>query len=74
MLPFLKNKQEASVSAPVESVERKPDEDKDYDSLHVCMQEFNAASKKDDFEGMAAAMKAAFEICDSEPHHEGEHV
>ena len=39
MLPFLKNKQDASVSAPAEKIERKSDSPEDLDLLEGCVQE-----------------------------------
>lgn len=72
MLPFLKNKQEASVSVPSDTVTRKSDEDKeeDLDGLEVAMQElFSAKSDKE----RAAAFRAAFQILENEPHSEVEH-
>lgn len=70
MLPFLKNKQEASASSPVESVKREPDEGAEFDSLEVAMQElFSAKSDKE----RAAAFRAAFELLESQPHEEAPH-
>lgn len=70
MLPFLKNKQEGSVSGPVDTVKREPDEDKDYEGMHpleVAMEElFSAKSNKE----KAEAFKAAIAIAQSEPHEE----
>lgn len=72
MLPFSKKKQEASVSAPADSVKREPDEDKDYDSmdpLEVAMEElFSAKSNKD----KAEAFRAACSLLGHETHNEVE--
>ena len=73
MLPFLKAK-EASVSMPAESVKRKPDEEEDMDYLEGCMAELCEAVKSGDAKGAAAAFRAAFQILESEPHEEGEHL
>lgn len=73
MLPFLKKSKESSASAPVESIERKPDEDKPYDALLVAAEDMISAFKADSPKDLAAAIRAAFELCDSEPHEEGPH-
>ncbi len=69
MLPFMKFK-EGSVSAPVESVTREPDEEKEPDSLEVAMKELFSA--KTDSE-RAAAFRAAFDLLEIQPHEEGPH-
>ena len=74
MLPFLKNMQEASASAPADPVKRNPDNEEDYDSLHVAAEDVIAAVHAKDAKALAQALKAAFEIIDSEPHEEGEHL
>ncbi len=75
MLPFLKKNQEASASAPIDPVKRKPDEESDdYDSLESAAQDLLHAIKEEDTKAIAAALRAAFDLCDSEPHHEGPHV
>lgn len=74
MLPFLKRNKEASASAPVESVERKPDEGaEEFDSMESAAQDLCDAVEKKDIKAVAAALRAAFELMDSEPHVEGEH-
>ena len=73
MIPFLKNRQEASASGPVEPVKRKPDHEEDYDSLHVAAEDMLTAIKSGDAKALASALKAAFQIVDSEPHEEGTH-
>ena len=73
MLPFLKNKMEGSVSMPADSIKREPDEGKEesLDSLEIAMKElFEAKSDKE----RAAAFRAAFELLESQPHKEGEHI
>jgi len=48
MLPFLKNRQEGSMSGPVESVQREPDEDKPMDMLDAVAEDIiTAIGKKD---------------------------
>lgn len=69
---FLNKKKEASVSAPVESVERKPDHEPEYDSLHSAASDLKQALDEGNTAAIAAALRAAFEICESEPHGEQE--
>lgn len=74
-LPFLKKK-EASVSVPSEVQLRESDseEDSDYDSLEAAAEDLTHAIASKDLKGVAAALRAAFQILDSEPHEEGEHI
>jgi hypothetical protein len=74
MLPFLKNTQEGSASSPIEPIKRESDHEEDYDGLHACAEDLHAAVKSGDIPGIASALKAAFQICDSEPHEEGDHI
>lgn len=70
MLPFLKNKMEGSVSAPVESEQRQPDNEPESDSLEVAMKElFDAKSDKE----RAAAFRAAFDLLEVQTHEEAAH-
>ena len=73
MLPFLKNAQDAASSSPIEPIKRGSDHEEDYDGLHACAEDLHAAVKSGDISGIASALKAAFQICDSEPHEEGPH-
>ena len=74
MLPFLKKNQEASASGPIESQKREPDEDADRDMLEVAAQDLMDALHKKDAKALAAALRAAFELFDSDPHMEGPHT
>lgn len=74
MLPFLKSKLEASTSAPIESMRREPDEEPEYDALESAGQDLIDAVKSGDAKAAAAALRAAFQLADSEPHEEGEHI
>lgn len=74
MLPFLKKLQEGSVSAPVEAVEREPDNEQDYDGLHACAEDLISAVHSKDVAGVASALKAAFELCEMYPHEEADHA
>lgn len=70
MLPFLKNK-EGSVSAPTETIHRESDEESDFDSLEVAAQDLCDAIHSKDYKGVASALRAAFDLLESEPHSEG---
>lgn len=70
MIPFLKNK-EAGVSAPIESIERKPDDGaEEFDSLESAAEDLCIAIGSKDYKAAAAAMRAAFQLLESEPHEE----
>ena len=73
MLPFLKRDSEASASMPAESIKRESDEP-EYDSLHSAAEDLITAVHSKNVSAVAEALRAAFELCDSEPHREGEHV
>ncbi len=70
MLPFLKTNKKASASAPIESVQREPDEEKEYDSLHSAAEDLMHAMGSKDIGAIADALRSAFEICESYPHEE----
>ena len=72
MLPFLKHSQDASVSMPSDTITRKPDEEKEYDVFEACAEDLINAIHSKDVKGVAEALKAAFELADSEPHYEGQ--
>lgn len=74
MLPFLKRQNEGSASGPIESVERKSDEGEEYDVLESAAEDLCHAIEAKDYKAAAAALRAAFELCDSEPHEEGPHT
>jgi hypothetical protein len=74
MIPFLKNKQDASASAPVDSIKREPDEESDYDGLEACVEDLCHAIEKKDYKAGASALRAAFELMEASPHEEGEHI
>jgi len=72
-----KAKDVAAVASPVpDHIERKPDEPKDeeFDSLSSAMHELHSALNSKDYKSAAEIFKAAFQLCEDEPHHEGEHV
>ncbi len=70
MLPFLKNNKDASASMPIESMERKPDDGAEYDSMESAAEDLCNAIKAEDYKAAAAALRAAFELMESEPHEE----
>ena len=75
MLPFLKAQRK---SDGIATVYRSPDEGKEPDhadeGLIAAAADLLKAVESKDSRAIAAALKAAFEICDSAPHHEGEHI
>lgn len=73
MLPFLKNTKEASMSEDADPVKRKSDDGEDYDSLEVAAQDLCDAIHSKDSKAVAEALRAAFQICDLEPHEEFDH-
>lgn len=70
MLPFLKKSQE-STAAPSEPVMREHDDE--FDSMEVAAQDVLHAVESKNAKALASALRAAFELCDSEPHNEGPH-
>lgn len=74
MIPYLKLGKEASVSAPVSVEKRKPDQDSEYDPLEVAAEDLCNAIAAKDYKAIAEALRAAFQLADSEPHIEGEHI
>lgn len=80
-LPFLRRKQ-TGIAGPLTEY-RKPDpegeghhdkEDNDNEGLHACARDIISCIESKDEAGLAAALKSAFELCDSEPHEEGPHT
>ena len=74
MLPFLKLKQDAASSSPVDAIQRKPDDEDSFDSLEVAAEDLCHAIHSKDMKAIASALRAAFELLDSEPHVEGPHT
>lgn len=75
MLPFLKVKPQAGIMSSV----RKPDGSSEMESdsnegLSACAADLIRAIHSKDEESVASALKAAFEILDSQPHEEGPHT
>lgn len=61
MLPFLKYRDDGVAQGPVETIERKPDEDKELDMLEAVASDFLQAVEKKDTKLLAAALSA---LCD----------
>lgn len=74
MIPFLKRKDEASISASPDKIKREPDEGAEYDGLEAAAEDLCNAIKAEDYKAAAAALRAAFEMLEMEPHREGEHI
>lgn len=75
MLPFLKREKEASVSMPSDSIKREPDEGhEEYDSMHAAAEDLLHAIQSKNVKALAECLRAAFELMESEPHEEGEHI
>lgn len=74
MLPFLKHNKEASASVPIEAIKRSSDEEVPFDVLETAAEDLIAAIHSKDTKAVAAAIRAAFELLDEEPHVEGPHI
>lgn len=76
MLPFMKRTQDAAAAGPVTKIERKPDEgsEPEYDALESAAEDLRTGIEKKDSKMIAAALRAAFQMLDSEPHEEGPHT
>lgn len=66
MLPFLKHKQDGSMSAPVEKMERKPDEEAEYDPMESAAEDLMHAVHSKDIKGIAAALRASHDLHNSQ--------
>lgn len=74
MLPFLKKK-DGFASSSVINIDRKPDEPNDSNAgIEACAQDLISAVHAKDASAAASAIRAAFEMLESEPHEEGPHV
>jgi len=75
MLPYLKLKNEASASGPIESKQVNTMEgEEEYDGLESAAEDLCNAIEAKDYKAAASALRAAFELLDSQPHEEGEHI
>lgn len=75
MLPFLKHKQEGSMSeSEDEPIKRKSDEEEsEYDMLESAAEDLISAIHSKDVKAVCSALRAAHELCDLEPHEEASH-
>jgi hypothetical protein len=70
MLPALRRQKEVSISAPAESIKRDPDEGAEYDVLESAAEDLCKAVHANDYKGVAVALRAAFELMETQPHEE----
>lgn len=73
MLPFLKRKNEASVSNPPESLTRKADEPEEYDPLDSASEDLIEAVHSKNVKRVTEALSAAFDLRETQPHDEYPH-
>lgn len=74
MLPYLgAKKQQGSVAAHIDNDGKVSSQAPDM-GLHSAAEDILKAIESKDSKALASAIKAAFEICDAEPHEEGEHI
>lgn len=66
MIPFLKRKDEASASGPVDSIKREPDQEPEFDTLEAAGQDLIDAIHSKDAKAVAAALRAAFDLAQPE--------
>lgn len=75
MLPFLKARPQAG---GISTIVRKSDNDgassNENEGLEACARDLIDAIQSGDSKKAASALKSAFELCDSQPHDEGEHT
>lgn len=74
MLPFLKNDkpQVGGISNVITRPSDNPEENQDDSGLHACASDLIDAVHSKDIPGAAAAMRAAFELLEQEPHDEAD--
>lgn len=72
MLPFLKHKKDASSASSSEPVMRKPDDGSEYDPMHSAASDLKEALSSGNIQAIADSLRAAFQLCGSESHEEGE--
>lgn len=75
MFPQSKRQKEGSVSSDVDHIKRESDDGaEEYDVLHSAAEDLLKAIESKNVKSVAEALRAAFELCDLEPHEEGPHV
>jgi hypothetical protein len=75
MLPFLKNKHEGSISETPDHIKREHDEDStdEYDMLESAAEDLISAVHSKDVKSVCSALRAAFEMMESQPQEESSH-
>lgn len=66
MIPFLKRKDDVSVSIPGDSIKREPDEEPEFDSLEAAGEDLISAVHSKDAKAVAAALRAAISLAQPE--------
>ncbi len=76
MLPFLKPKPQTGIIVETRKSDggSKPDESEENHGLTACAEDLIRAVHAKDAKAVASALQAAFEVCESYPHEEGEHT
>ena len=62
------------MTAPSDVLQRKPDQEPEYDVLESAAEDLCNAVHAKDYKAVAVALRAAFELMDSAPHEEGPHT
>lgn len=75
MLPFLKRKDEASASGPVDPIQKMhtTEDEQEFDPLESAMEELCAAIERKDYKAAAEAFRASFDLLEMQPHDEIDH-
>ena len=78
MLPQIRKRNLATIilakRKPDGSIEEKPEDPKASEGLASAFSDVVKAIHAGDMDAGASALKSFFEICDSQPHEEGEHL
>ena len=78
MLPFMKPKAQTGIMTtyrkPDSEEPAAPTETEEYDETHGIAEDILRAISTKDAKSLAEALKDMFEVCDSKPHVEGEHL
>lgn len=76
MLPLLKRKQAASTGLSIQTRDLSNTQEKqeDTDYIEFCCKELIDAIHSKDSKTVASVLRIIFQIADSEPHAEGEHI
>ena len=74
MFPFLKKKKEAMMNGDEAAEVRKHDDGSEYDPMEAVAEDLIHAIHSKSIQGVKEALRSAFDLADSEPHYEGEHL